>query len=453
MKTTGLRVRFFSVIQHGFLPALFVMLFCGTPTLASAQTVDWIRHFGSSVKDFCSSVSADRLGGVYVSGYTEGNLGGINAGGADAFVSKYDASGAFEWTAQLGSSGTEQSAGVSTDGLGNVYISGTTTGILGASSFGSYDAFLSKYNSSGTLLWTRQLGTSTSDVSNGVSADGLGNVYISGQTYGKLGDAHAGGNDAFLSKYNDSGTLLWTRQLGSSNYWEGSNAVSVDGLGNVYISGHTEGSLGGTANAGGMDVFLSKYSDSGMLQWTRQMGSSADDVSYGVSADRLGNVYVTGQTFGDLGGANAGSSDVFLAKCDDSGTLQWTRHLGTNSYDVSLGVSVDNLGNAFISGWTGGVLGESSAGYQDAFVSKYDASGTLQWTEQLGCSSTDRSHGVSVDGLGHVYFAGFTHGDFGGRPVGNSDVFVGRITDVPEPGVLAMVACLVLLAGRWGRVR
>jgi len=88
-----------------------------------------------------------------------------------------------------------------------------------------------------TLEWTRQLGTSDTDQSNGVSADGLGNVYISG-------------TDPFISKYDDSGTLQWTQQLGSS-----SNGVSADGLGNVYISGRTDGSLDGN-NAGSSDAFV-----------------------------------------------------------------------------------------------------------------------------------------------------------------------------------------------------
>jgi hypothetical protein len=66
-----------------------------------------------------------------------------------------------------------------------------------------------------TLEWTRQLGTSSDDASRGVSADGLGNVYISGITEGSLDGTNAGGWDAFISRYDASGTLEWTRQLGN----------------------------------------------------------------------------------------------------------------------------------------------------------------------------------------------------------------------------------------------
>ncbi len=108
-----------------------------------------------------------------------------------------------EWTRQLGSSEYDTSNGVSADGLGNVYVSGCTNGSLGGDSAGLSDAFISKYDASGSLLWTRQLGTSTSDVSRGVSADGLGNIYISGWTYGSLEGDNAGDLDAFLVKISD----------------------------------------------------------------------------------------------------------------------------------------------------------------------------------------------------------------------------------------------------------
>ena len=125
------------------------------------------------------------------------------------------------------------------------------------------------------------------------------------------------------------------------------------------------------------------------IEWTRQLGTSSTDRSNGVSADGLGNVYISGCTDGSLGGPNAGGDDAFVSKYDAAGTLQWTRQLGTSSTDLSHGVSADGLGNVYISGYTDGSLGGPNAGSYDAFVSKYDAAGTLQWTRQLGTSATD----------------------------------------------------------------
>jgi NADH:ubiquinone oxidoreductase subunit len=212
----------------------------------------------------------------------------------------------------LGTGFSDQSTGVSADGLGNVYISGYTMGSLGGPNPSLGDAFVSKYDAAGSLQWTRQSGTSFLDHSNGVSADGLGNVYISGDTSGSLGGPQAGNGDAFVSKYDAAGSLEWIRQLGTSGT-EQSNGVSADGLGNVYISGSTEGSLGGP-NAGGADAFVSKYDAAGSLQWTRQLGTSGNDYSDGVSADGLGNVYFSGRTTGSLAEPNAGVADAFVAK-------------------------------------------------------------------------------------------------------------------------------------------
>jgi len=224
------------------------------------------------------------------------------------------------------------------------------------------------------LAWTRQLGTSAYDVSFGVAADAAGNVFISGTTRGSLGgQPNAGYGDAFVAKYDASGKLLWTRQLGTSGD-DDSCGVAADAAGNVFISGETSGNLGGQPNAGGYDAFVAKYDASGKLLWTRQLGTSARDVSFGVAADADGNVFISGETSGSLGGPKAGNADAFVAKYDASGNLLWTRQLGTFAGDVSYGVAADAAGNVFISGFTWGSLGgQPNAGVDDVFVAKLKA--------------------------------------------------------------------------------
>jgi hypothetical protein len=285
--------------------------------LLSVNTL-WIEQIGGSASDQSLSLSADGLGDVYISGSTSGNLDGTNAGGIDAFVSKFDSAGSLLWTRQFGSSSDESGYSVSADNLGNVYVTGTTEGTLVGSSAGGDDAFVSKYNANGTLQWTRQLGTTGDDGGIGAHADGLGNVYITGVAGGNLGGSYGGSEDAFLSKYDSGGTLLWTKQLGTSGD-ERSYGVTTDGLGYVYISGLTAGNLGGT-NAGGKDVFISKYGTSGTHIWTKQFGTGSDEASHGASADGLGNVYISGFTAGSLGSANVGDYDSFVCKVDINGT-------------------------------------------------------------------------------------------------------------------------------------
>jgi hypothetical protein len=399
---------------------------------AHAQVLEWVRQFGFADTELSFGVSADGLGNVYIAGTVPGCTVGCNN---DASVIKYDSAGDLLWVRQFGSSDFshgETSYGVSAGGLGNVYISGFWDG----------DAFVSNFDAAGNLQWTRQLGTSSyGDDSYGVSADGAGNVYITGVTPGSLAGPNAGVNDAFVAKYDSAGDLLWTRQIGTT-FDEHGSGVSADGLGNVFITGTTYETFDDS-------MFISKFDAAGNLQWTRQLATTGLDSSQGISADGLGNAYITGRTGGNLGGPNAGEYDAFVAKYDSAGDIQWIRQLGTSGSDGSNGVSADGLGNIYISGETNGSLGRVSAGNSDAFVAKYDSEGNLQWTSQLGSSSHDHSRGVSADGLGHVYISGYTTGSLGVPSGGEADAFIAKFNDCEgcEPPAIPPFVVEVDLAG------
>jgi hypothetical protein len=335
-----------------------------------AGSLQWSRQAGSQYFGTSGGVAVDGLENVYIVGRAAGNLEGAPGLGDDTFLSKYDAAGTRQWTRRLGP-GFDDSV-IAAEGLENVYISGMTTESLdGPFAGGYFDAWVSKYDAAGNIQWTRQLGSPFDDRSNSVGVDGLGNAYISGVTSGSLDGPFAGGVfDAFVSKYDATGNLEWTRQLGTANY-DWSESVSADGLGNVYISGFTNGPLGGPRR-GVYDAFLAKYDAGGNLQWTRQLSTGIDTLSNGVAADRLGNVFISGQTIRLAPGTGETQWDVFVAKYSAAGDLQWNRLLGTGTdgFDLGYGVSTDGLGNAYITG----VLAENSA-----FVAKYDAAGNSEW--------------------------------------------------------------------------
>ncbi|MCC6682499.1 MAG: SBBP repeat-containing protein [Phycisphaeraceae bacterium] len=385
--------------------------------------IAWIRQWGTLTDDYGLGVATDAVGNVLIAGYTYGSLGGTSAGGRDAFVNKYDPTGTLAWTRQLGTPKTDHCWGVATDAVGNVFLTGETNGSLDGISAGGWDAFVSKYDTTGNLAWTRQLGASSTDVSYGVATDTAGNVFITGYTSGSLGGTNAGGWDAFVSKYNPAGTFAWTRQLGTSNY-DHSYGIATDTAGNLFITGFTDGSLGGT-NAGDYDAFVSKYDAAGTLAWTRQIGTSNYDNSIGVSTDTAGNVFITGTTHGSLDGSNAGRSDAYLSKYDTLGNLAWIRQLGTSNYDHSYGIATDAAGNVFITG-------SMDAGTSDIFVSKYDALGNLAWTQQMEVSGFSR--GVATDAAGNLFITGYTGGDLGGPSAGASDPFVIKFTSITNLG-------------------
>ena len=134
------------------------------------------------------------------------------------------------------------------------------------------------------------------------------------------------------------------------------------------------------ANSGGNDLFLLKYSTSdNTKQWTRLLGTSSDEFVYAVELDSSNNVYVIGDTAGNLDGTNSGGKDVFLVKYNSSGTKQWTKQLGSSSDDIAQGIAIDNSSNIYVVGYTDGELdGSANSGDDDYFIIKYDSNGNKQ---------------------------------------------------------------------------
>ena len=166
---------------------------------------------------------------------------------------------------------------------------------------------------------------------------------------------------------------------------------------------------------------------SGTKQWTKQLGTSTWDEGKDVTTDSSGNIYVTGWTGGGLdGNTNSGNSDIFLVKFNSSGTKQWTQQLGTSSMDFGSGVTTDSSGNIYVTGYTrGGLDGNTNSGSYDIFLVKYNSSGTKQWTKQLGTSSDDWGNGVSTDSSGNIYVTGYTDGGLDGNTnSGKDDIFL-----------------------------
>ena len=259
----------------------------------------------------------------------------------------------------------------------------------------SSDSGSSTTSDNTTTPWsgTQQFGTSSEDWGLGMTIDSSDNIYLTGRTLGGLdGNTNSGDNDTFLVKYNSSGIKQWTRQFGTSSSdvtSDGGKGINVDSSGNVYVTGHTYGGLDGNTNSGDYDIFLVKYNSSGTKQWLRQLGTSSEDRGNSVSSDSSGNVYVTGYTHGGLdGNTNSGSADIYLMKYNSSGTNQWIIQLGTSSSDIGRDVSVDSSGNIYVAGFTeGGLDGNSNSGNADIILMKYNSSGIKQWIIQLGTSS------------------------------------------------------------------
>jgi hypothetical protein len=377
-------------------------------------------QFGTPALD-SGGVAVDASGNFYVAGTTDGDLGGPSAGLSDGFARKYDSGGTPQWTLQFGTSSADRVYAAAADASGNLYVAGQTDGILDGTSAGKSDCFVQKYDSGGTLEWTRQFGSAGIDVANGVAVDASGNVYVTGLL--RTGPLDTDNGDAFVRKYDASGAEEWTQQFGNSANEIG-QAVAVDANGNIYVTGWTSGALDGMAN-GGTDGFVRKFDASGTHEWTRQFGTPTSDQTSSLAVDANGNVYVVGQTDGDLGGALQGAWDGFVRKYDSGGTHQWTQQLGMPDHDGADGVAVDASGSVYVAGYT--ITPPEAGDLSDAFVLRYAADGTLLWTLPFGSPGNESAGSIELDADHNVYVAGYTDGALAGPNAGVLDVFVMRI--------------------------
>jgi hypothetical protein len=282
--------------------------------------------------------------------------------------------------------------GVAFDTSNNMYVTGTTQSFGGQ----DYDVFLLKFDSSCNLLFPpMQWGGPGNDVPRGIATDSADNVYITGYT----DSFGAGGTDLFLLKYRSADNkFVWFKTWGGplNDYGTG---VEVDLQGNVYVTGYTN-SLGG----GVTSVVLLKFDSSGNLLMQKTWGGNQNNYASGIALDSAGNVYVSGTTYSS--GVTAGVPNVFLLKYDLSGNLLYQKTWGGTQSDFGAGVTVDSVGNAYVTGYT--YSSSTTPGVASVFLLKYNPAGTLLMEEIWGGRRSDYGYGIAVDAVGQIYISGYT---------------------------------------------
>lgn len=403
------------------------------PTDPPVDDTDWILQVGTTVDEYGYATAVDSSGNVFVAGYSTGSLDFTNQGGKDAVLRKYTSTGTSDWGRQLGNAGEEHAYGVAVDSSGAPAIGGLTDNALYSTYYGgTYDGFLSRYDSSGTRQWIQMIGTAEEDGVYAVASDGT-NYFAVGYTYGALTGTNAGMRDAFVAKYNASGTQLWVRQLGTAAD-DVAYAATVDSSGNVYLAGFTSGTFSSQTAAGAKDVFLAKYDSSGTLSWVKQWGTPADDIAWSL-AMAGSSIAMGGSTQGSLAFTHQGGVDAFAAKWTTSGTLSWSRQLGSAADEWAYGVAGDSSGNVYITGTNRGPLYREYVGGYDTYLARYTSTGTREWIKHLGSTDDEVARGAVASGTSVVYVAGGTRGALPGKTsVGGKDLFLAKYvtTDVAD---------------------
>jgi hypothetical protein len=401
-----------------------------------------------------------------------------------------------QWGTYFGGNDNDVASSVAVDGSGNVFVVGRTASTSGFPladpGGGAYfensniywDAFIAKFSGSNLgLVWSTYFGGSGGDGATSVAVDGSGNVSVVGWA-GSSGfplanpgggayydDTPNGSFDAFIAKFSGNNlSLVWSTYFGGSGD-NGATSVAVDGSGNVFVVGYTQGytqsasgfplaNPGGgayyddTYNGGFYDAFIAKFSGSNLsLVWSTYFGGNEQDEATSVAVDRSGNVFMVGYTQSTSGfplanpgggayydGALDGRSDAFIAKFSGSNlSLLWSTYFGGNSEDEATSVAVDESGNVFVVGWTdcnagfplanpgGGAYYDNTYNgvgviYGDVFIAKFSGSNlSLLWSTYYGGSSDDYSWGdrAIVAGAGFIAVGASTSTTDGTFPVGN----------------------------------
>ncbi len=373
----------------------------------------WVRQAGGTSDDEGYGIATDGAGNIIVTGKFQGDATFgqtvlASRGESDIFIAKYDTAGSLLWVRQAGGAGDDQGLSVAVDGIGYIVVTGSFRGEPGSpaifdgeslySSGGTMgDIFIARYDGDGKLVWVQKAGGPDHDEGLGVATDSCGNNIITGRfgdsatgsaTFGtgtttETTFRSSGGSDIFIAKYDVNGNLVWARQAGGTGD-ECSFGIATDVYGNSIITGRFKGtaSFGETVltSRGGSDIFIARYDVNGNPVWARQAGGVYDDLGQGISADRSGNILVTGEfhsraNFGQTSVKSTGGSDIFLAKYDMNGNLLWVEGAGGRHDDCGSDVAVDpggsiNMVGSFRDTATFGALSLASHGAEDAFVLK-----------------------------------------------------------------------------------
>ena len=353
-----------------------------------------------------------------------------------AFVTKYNPDGSYAWTQTFNSFNYEyddsvQASSITVDSSGNVYITGA---MYGEGDFngtdlgnGGYANFVTQIQSNGSYGWTDIIDGFTSSVA--ITADDNGYIYVAG------GDT--------LTQLDSSGNTISSVGLDSTSGEVNATAITADSSGNLYVVGNFYGSVdfGGVNSydyAGSsqyaQDTFLSEYNSAGTYQWTDTTETNTSDggtnAASGVNVDSSGDIYVVGSFNSTVmfNPPDAGSTLVgddwgsgYLTKYNSSGTYQWTELINNNGSGYhpgahTNGVVTDSSGQIYI---TGSMYAQ---GENDEYLDQYNPDGSIASSSSFDAANGSAwANAIAIDTKGNVYLTGWATGTIIFDGVGGSD--------------------------------
>ncbi len=426
----------------------------------------WARKFGGADNDTYGNegkaIDVDGNGNCYVTGVFNGPAASVipfgtstltGAGGREVFIVKYDANGNEQWALQPGGSGFAANYGksIATDAAGNSFITGSFSNgshIIGSTTL-TAGPFVLKINSAGSPVWASQIaGIGTMPMA--IDCDKLGNSYVTGELQGQ--DVYPttpattltslGMRDVFVLKVNSLGAVSWVNQFvteassGFTNPTASGKAISIDGSGNIYITGELDkkliigtNTLVSTGNGFKRECFVAKLDNNGNAQWAMQSLTTSQNMGNtrgaAIKATQTGNCFFTGtyypttglESFGGVSfPQQTGNQNSYVIRIDSTGTVSWGRFATGSCFTA--GIDIDNAGGVYIAGNNQGTStfntnSVTSAGGYDVLIAKLANTGGTSTLTAINNPENDADfftlYPNPVTTTAFVYLNGYEH--------------------------------------------
>jgi len=418
----------------------------------------WGTYFGGTNDDDCRSISTDADSNAIICGITSSNNYIATVGAyqttlqyaVNAFLAKFNTNGAIIWSTYYGGFATEGFS-CATDHANNIFLAGETDSQTLISTPGSWqpnyaggnpDCFLVKFTPAGQRVWGTYYGGTGADHAVYCAVDSMANIVLTGNTTSNNGIATPGAfktyksgfADAFLAKFDSTGsTLLWGTYYGGSDI-DGGGSIAIDTNMNIYLAGgtgsadniSTTGSYQEIYGGGEQDGFLVKFSPSGQRIWGTYYGGTLADYLNWDGISKHSELYLYGTSYSTNGISTPGSyqpalhgpADAFLAKFDTNGNRVWGTYFGGSSTEAAGGAAINDSGYIYINGDTqssdliatpDAFLSNYIAG-DYCFIAKFSPAGERLWGTYFGdtLQTGGMSGNLKTVGNNILYLAGVT---------------------------------------------
>lgn len=348
-------------------------------------SIIWAKHFGGVEQDLSSDIAIDENDCFYICGYFRSDslvLGSIsldhigNLGEVNCFIAKFDNNGNPIWARATEGEGESNAIGIAYKN-GFVYQTGwflsdsiiIGNALLSCQDNGSF--FISKYDSTGNAIWTKQaVGMNGNFMNNSqgskIAIDNQDNVIVVGESNYSLLNFDSLSipmsiddyTNYFIVKYDSIGNALWVKNAISAN-WDRPWKVATDLNNNCYVVGSYGDDIyfetDTLPNIGSYDIFLAKYTEQGNEVWIKPFATTGHDGAFSMDIDDVGNLYFAGHfsssnfmldSFNLVG---IGSADAYVTKLTNNGEVVWAKSIGSVSWDTFADIAVSS-GNIYITG-------------------------------------------------------------------------------------------------------